>query len=107
MAHFGHREFLMSEDPFKVAQFTEDKGAAPERILDDPRCDNDGSGFLEREEFREVCAGLGIAKVPSVILSSYRSDQRKDRTEMNANGFMLINASSLTDVVLMMMGESL
>ena len=25
MAHFGHREFLMSEDPFKVPQFTEDK----------------------------------------------------------------------------------
>ena len=27
------------------------------------RCDNDGSGFLERGEFREVCGGLGIAKV--------------------------------------------
>ena len=30
------------------------------------RCDNDGSGFLEREEFRAVCSGLGIAKVDRI-----------------------------------------
>ena len=40
------------------------------------RCDNDGSGFLERGEFREVCAGLGIAKV-------FHSNENSDD---NSNG---------------------
>ena len=41
------------------------------------RCDNDGSGFLERGEFREVCAGLGIAKVCFLLMSGLSSDDNE------------------------------
>ena len=49
------------------------------------RCDNDGSGFLERGEFREVCAGLGIAKVCFLVMSGLTGLSSDDNEWISSN----------------------